>query len=148
MKEENLKHIYVGLLEFSSLFHQKISPILNEDVFSKYTCNKNQNKALIILGRKEKITPSMLCKCLDMRKGSLTTLLDSLENMNLIFRQTDENDRRKTWVFLTEEGKNYVESQMQQYKNVITPIINSLEDEDIGNLANSIKSVIDIMKKL
>ncbi|QUH20298.1 MarR family winged helix-turn-helix transcriptional regulator [Alkaliphilus sp. B6464] len=148
MKEENLKQIHNGLLEFSDLFHQKISSILNSNISIDYCCNKNQNKALMILGRRGKITPTMLGKSLDMRKGSLTTLLDSLENMNLVFREADEKDRRKTWIYLTEEGKGYVDSQMLQYEKIITQAFDSLGDKDVDNFSNSIKTVISIMKKL
>lgn len=148
MKEENCKQIYNDFLEFSALFHQKISPMLNNNISINYSCNKNQNKALMILRRRDKITPTMLGKCLDMRKGSLTTLLDSLENMNLVFREADGNDRRKMWIYLTEEGKEYVDSQMLQYEKIITQALESLGDKDVDNFSNSIKTAINIMKKL
>src|SRR5699024_6026608 len=104
--------------------------------------------ALMILGRRGKLTPTMLGKCLDMKKGSLTTLLASLENKNLIYRESDKNDRRKVWIFLTTNGENYVTSQMLKYENIVKQNLDSLEDEKLEDFEGSIKSVIDKMKKL
>ncbi len=41
----------------------------------------------MIIGRNGKISPTILGKCMDMEKGSITSLVDSLENMNLVYRE-------------------------------------------------------------
>jgi DNA-binding MarR family transcriptional regulator len=56
-------------------------------------CNKNQSMAIMIIGKAEKIMPSALSKFINMEKGSLTTLIDSLEEKNFVIRSSDPNDR-------------------------------------------------------
>lgn len=50
-----------------------------------------------------------------MRKGTLTTLLGSLEAGGLVYREPDSSDRRKTRLFLTSESEKYVAELMRRY---------------------------------
>lgn len=147
LKEENLSQIYTNLREFMSLFHQKFDPIYRKDDDIKYKCNKNQIKVIMLIGKKER-TSTELGKCLDMRKGSLTTLIDSLEKKHLVFRESDKDDRRKTWIYLTAEGKNYLEQKKQQMKYDIMQLFDSLTEKEQNEFKDSMETIVNILKKL
>ncbi|SHI92184.1 transcriptional regulator, MarR family [Geosporobacter subterraneus DSM 17957] len=148
MREKNLKEIYQGLMEFTALFHQKFGHVFRNSCHKEYPCTKSQNKTIMILGDKGSMTSTMLGHCLDMKKGSLTTMIDSLEEMGLIFRQADEIDRRKTWIGLTAQGREYRDSKMKEFEKSITAMFNILEADEIEEFAANIKAVVETMKKV
>ncbi|MGF7058020.1 MarR family winged helix-turn-helix transcriptional regulator [Brassicibacter mesophilus] len=147
MKEQNLKQINNLFFEFFPLFHQKLGPVFhkhNED----NKCNKNQNKAIMLIGRHNKITPSKLGKYLDLRKGSLTTLIDSLEKMNLVEREIDPSDRRKTLLHLTSQGKEYLKLRNLEFEQNLINLFDKLSEKEIEDFAYSLKQVVNTMKKI
>lgn len=146
MKDEILKDLYPIFLEFAPLFHQKISSLFSNNDDSKYKCNKNQHKAIMVIGNISKITPTMLGKYLNLKKGSLTTLIDSLEKSNLLFRNVDPHDRRKTILRLTEEGKNYFDSKNKELENQLKSIFNVLTEEELEQFINSFNNIIETLK--
>lgn len=50
-------------------------------------------------------TPAELCRHLSLDSGSMTRMLDRLQQKNLITRIRSENDRRQVHLALTEEGR-------------------------------------------
>lgn len=148
MREENLVQIYNYLIEFTSLFHEKFSPTFHKHQKTKHKCNKNQNKAIFIIGKKNIITPTDLGKCLDMKKGSLTTLIDSLEEMGLVHRKPDAQDRRKVLLSLTRDGEDYFKEKQEEFKKTILSVFNSLDEEEIKEFSSSMKAVTDILRKI
>lgn len=147
MNNEKAKEIYNNLFVLVSFFHRKFGASFRRGT-NKYNCKKNQNKAIMIIGRYGKITPTNLGKCLDMRKGSLTTLVDSLEKLNLISRKVDKEDRRKTWLYLTEEGKLYLEEKKKEIEETVIKEFSKLSKEDIIKFYKNIKEIVDIMRKI
>ena len=147
MRKKNLKEINQGLMEFTSLFHQKFGHVFRSSSHPEYPCTKSQNKTLMILGKNGRMTSTLLGQCLDMKKGSLTTMIDSLEAMGLILRQSDESDRRKNWIDLTDQGKKYMVSKMAEFEKSIIEIFDILDENEIEAFAVNIKAVVDTMKK-
>ncbi|MTI53538.1 MAG: MarR family transcriptional regulator [Geosporobacter ferrireducens] len=147
MREKNLKEVYQGLMEFNALFHQKFGHVFRSSSHSEYSCTKSQNKALMIVGKKGRMTSTMLGQCLDMKKGSLTTMIDSLEEMGLIFRQSDETDRRKTWIDLTNQGKKYMDAKMKEFEKSIIAMFSNLGEDEIEDFAVNVKAAVEMMKK-
>jgi DNA-binding MarR family transcriptional regulator len=103
---------------------------------------------MFIIKKKEKILPTDLGKCMDMRKGSLTTLIDSLEGMNLVRRERDPHDRRKTWLSLTKEGMEYLDLKIQAYERNFMRLFEPIPEEEVDELVKSLKYVVDLIKKL
>lgn len=102
----------------------------------------------MILGKTEKITPTLLGKCMDMEKGSITTLIDSMENMNLVYRKNDPMDKRKTWIQLTKEGQEYYLKQEEKFINQIEELFIILPEEEIDKFSRSLKTVVEILEKV
>ncbi|QIB27995.1 MarR family winged helix-turn-helix transcriptional regulator [Caloranaerobacter azorensis] len=147
MNEEKIKEIYSNLFEFVSLFHRKFGASFRHGT-DKYNCKKNQNRAIMIIGKHGKITPTDLGKFLDMRKGSLTSLVDSLEKLNLVVRKVDKEDRRKTWLHLTDEGKSYLENKKKEIEKAVISQFSKLNNEEIDLFLKNIREIVDIFKKI
>ncbi|UXS01050.1 winged helix DNA-binding protein [Agrobacterium tumefaciens] len=53
-----------------------------------------------------RVTPTMLSAAESMSSANVAALLRDLEAQRLITRTPDEQDRRKVWIALSDEGKN------------------------------------------
>jgi len=60
---------------------------------------------MFVLWQKKQMTITDLVKETSLVKSTLTTMLERLEKVDLIKKITDEKDRRKTQVTLTEKSK-------------------------------------------
>lgn len=146
--DKAILNIRYNLIRFMSLFHRLFTPCFKIKVDSKYSCNKNQVRAIMIIGRSQKISPTILGKCMDMEKGSITSLIDSLESMNLVYREGDLEDKRKTWIQLTNEGKEYYLKQEEIFMEQIQEVFKSLSKEELENYSIDLKNVVEIMEKV
>lgn len=148
MKKKKLQEINSLLFEFIPLYHQKFAVGFLSDDGIEPKCTKNQLRILFITKREERILPTDLGKCLDMPKGSLTTLIDSLEESDLIQRLRDPYDRRKTWISLTAQGQEYVSLKIQALDNHFEKLFGEVSIEDVEEFTDSLKFMVGIMKKL
>lgn len=60
---------------------------------------------LLLLSGKKGTLSTQIAPLLGMEAGSLTRLLRSMEDSQLIERKSDQEDKRQVSVYLTEEGK-------------------------------------------
>ena len=148
MKEERIKETVKLQFEMIHLFHKNFARIFHQTRNSQYNLNKNQNKAIMIIGAIDNIMPTTLGKCLDLQKGSLTTMIDALEREELVCRKGDPEDRRKTLISLTEKGKDYREWFMGEIEKNASEILKKLDEEDIPVYQESLKTMLATLKKL
>ncbi|MPQ83323.1 MarR family transcriptional regulator [Pseudomonas sp. MAFF 730085] len=64
-----------------------------------------QFKVLIIIAQFDINTPAELCRNLSLDSGSMTRMLDRLEQKGLLARKRSEQDRRQVQLVLTEDGQ-------------------------------------------
>ncbi|HSH35487.1 MarR family transcriptional regulator [Schnuerera sp.] len=137
-----------GLIKFMSLFHRLFSSSIKKDMDDEYKCTKNQIKALMIIAKSERITPTVLGKCMDMEKGSITTLIDSMADMNLVYREDNPEDKRKIFIKLSKEGKNYYIKQEERFNKRIEELFSSLSEEKIIKFNNSLETIVEILEEV
>jgi MarR family transcriptional regulator, organic hydroperoxide resistance regulator len=111
-------------------------------------CNKNQSMAIMIIGKAEKITPTTLSKFINMEKGSLTTLIDSLEERKFVIRSSDPNDRRKVLLSLTSEGIEHMKTIEDQSQKGLALMVANLDEKEIDQMHASLKTLVEILKKI
>jgi DNA-binding MarR family transcriptional regulator len=92
--------------------------------------------------------PTTLGKCLDLQKGSLTSMIDALEKEELVYRRGDPKDRRKTLISLTEKGIEYRIWFKGEIEKNASEILEKLEEEDILVYQESLRTMLEILKKL
>lgn len=136
------------LNELTSLFHEKLGTAYRDFKDENIKCKKNQKKALLIASKHEKITASELGKKLEMEKGSLTSLVDSLQALGFIEKENDPVDRRKALLSLTSQGNNYVKAMRQAFKEHLLYLLADKSDDEIDEFLNSLEKVILFLKKL
>jgi MarR family transcriptional regulator, organic hydroperoxide resistance regulator len=148
MKEEKIRETVKLQFEMLHLFHKNFAKIFHQIRSSPYNLNKNQNKAIMIIGASDDIMPTTLGKCLDLQKGSLTSMIDALEKEELVCRRGDPEDRRKTLISLTDKGVEYRKLFMEELEKSASEILNKLEGNEIDAYQESLKTMLCILKKL
>jgi DNA-binding MarR family transcriptional regulator len=148
MKEERIKETVRLQFETIHLFHKNFARIFHQIRNSSYNLNKNQNKAIMIIGASDGIMLTTLGKCLDLQKGSLTSMIDALEKEELVYRRGDPKDRRKTLISLTEKGIEYRQWFKEEIEKNASEILEKLEEEDILAYQESLRIMLEILKKL
>lgn len=109
-------------------------------------CNKNQAMAIMIIGKAEKITPTTLSKFINLEKGSLTPLIDSLEEKKFVTRSNDPNDRRKVLLSLTSEGIEYMKVIEDQSQKGLALMVANLSETEIDQMHDSLETLVGIMR--
>lgn len=148
MEKTMIKELFNSMFEFMPLYHQTIGCIYHKDYGIEPNLNKSQQKALFIIKKKGKIIPSSMGKALDMQKGSLTTLIDSLVEYGFVKRDTDCEDRRKQWISLTPEGEEYISKLMASFELEFERIFEEVDSQDISKMVENIEFVKKILKNI
>ena len=111
-----------------------------------------QGKILFVLWQKDKITQKELACETGLAKNTITAMLEKMEKNNLIRRITDENDKRKSLVILTDYAKSlkksfdeisdemlkkvykgFSEEEIDKYEGYLHRIIRNLEEKEEGD---------------
>ena len=110
-----------------------------------------QGKILFVLWQKDKITQKELASETGLAKNTITVMLEKMEKNNLINSITDENDKRKSLVILTDYAKSlkrpfdeiseemlkrvykgFSEEEIDKYEEYLHRIIKNLEEKREG----------------
>lgn len=111
-------------------------------------CNKNQSMAIMIIGKAGEITPTTLSKFINMEKGSLTTIIDSLEEKRLVNRSCDSHDRRKVILSLTSDGMEYMNTFEEQSQKGLALMVANLNEREIDQMYDSLNTLVKMLKKI
>lgn len=100
-------------------------------------------QALAVLdGSPDPLTPNEINAHLHLTSGSVTTLLDRLEERGLLARQPHPTDRRKVLVQITDDGRALVDRYLPETVAIQTAIFRSLTDAQIGELNRLVETVL------
>ncbi|HHX74792.1 MAG TPA: winged helix DNA-binding protein [Firmicutes bacterium] len=148
MKNEKIKAVEQLFMELIPLYHKKLSIIFREDDEAKFRCHKNQKRAILLIAREKGVILSELGRFLDMRKGSLTSLIDSLVANGLVERRGDKNDRRKTLLYLTPAGEEYYHQLLAQTSKTYQRLFSRLSDMELDVFLQSLQAVVEGLRKI
>jgi len=124
----------------------KVSEIINkvgEECYKKFKLTQVQFKALyyLYLCGDEGSTASNLSKKLEVKKPSVTTLIDRMTSKGIVIRQENENDRRCTKVVITEKGKEILAEILPDKENFIASLLGVLPEEQMQILYESLVKI-------
>ncbi|KKG16778.1 MarR family transcriptional regulator [Methanosarcina sp. 2.H.T.1A.6] len=153
LDDQKIREIRLLMLErtvlFNKLFERNVYQEISQarlDELEKLS--KQQPLAIIIIGTAGEIIPSYLGLCMNLDRSSLSRMIDSLENKDIVRRRIDPNDRRRVPVSLTEKGKRYYEILNKKMEEVDTFLMGHLEEQDIKDYEECLKTEVRIMKKI
>ena len=147
MKNDRLEEIQRLYFNLVPLFH-KCKNFYFDKKDSTAVCNKNQTMAIMIIGKAGRIMPTTLSKFINMEKGSLTTLIDSLEQKRYIIRIDDPGDRRKKLLSLTAEGEKYMKAMEERYQEKLATMLENLDEDETEQMYESLSILEKTMRKI
>lgn len=80
--------------------------------------------------------------------ANLCAVFRKLESENLVVRSVDENDKRDTWYVVTKSGKAIAEKIVDKFMVGLESIFQVLPEEEKNKLAETMKTVNSILKKV
>ncbi len=123
--------------------NRKVERFLTVD-FQEFGINVAQSFIILCLLDQNGSTLSEISNRANIESSSLTTMVDKLEDMNLLRRQLDRKDRRVIRVFLTDKGRDLAERVLEAGTKFNQLLKNALDGEEIALL----KSLATISKTL
>ncbi len=92
------------------------------------------------------VTVSQLKEQLHVTPSAVTNLLRMLENKGLICRQTDAGNRRKTFVYLTEEGTRVFQEEAEFARIFSARVYREMGDPDSAQAIVLLEKLVNIME--
>jgi DNA-binding MarR family transcriptional regulator len=134
--------------ELSILWHRMIVESNYKDIEAKYPniqgLSTNELAIIRIITEKEEVIIKDILEMLNIPKSTLTSMIDRLENRNIIIRVISKRDRRSYKLELTEKGRIAQGEHIKFEEELYSKIINSLdtyeEREDFLKLIRKIVS--------
>ena len=103
-----------------------------------------QNRILRILAQTEELSQRELQEQLGIQPGSLSEILGKLESKGQILRSRDEQDKRKSTLRLTDEGRKALDAARLEPER--TDPFAALSTEEQETLRSLLNKVIDANK--
>ncbi len=101
-----------------------------------------QYKVLIVIAQFASDTPVEMCRHLSLDSGSMTRMLDRLEQKGLILRNRSDADRRQVKVVLTDKGQSLADLLPSIGADVMNDLFAPLEREEVESLQRILTKVL------
>jgi MarR family 2-MHQ and catechol resistance regulon transcriptional repressor len=108
---------------------------------TNHKINITEFSVLEVLYLKGKQTIQQIGKSILISSGSMTYVIDKLEQKGLIIRIDCPDDRRVIHVCLTVEGMSLMEKIMPKHRDLINNMFGDLTDQDSQKMVNLLKKV-------
>ncbi|AZE84606.1 Transcriptional regulator, MarR family [Pseudomonas orientalis] len=101
-----------------------------------------QFKVLIIMAQFGVDTPAELCRHLSLDSGSMTRMLDRLEQKGLLSRKRSELDRRQVQLVLTADGQRLADMLPHIGAQALNQLAGVLESGELETLERILKKIL------
>ncbi len=103
-----------------------------------YGITAAQFKVLIIMAQ----LPAELCRYLSIDSGSMTRMLDRLEQKELLVRQRSEGDRRQVRLVLTTQGQALTDRLPEIGAEAMNELTGAITRDELQTLENILKKIL------
>lgn len=131
----NLKAVTV-ILRAAEAIHE----VIKKDAI-RYGLNSTEFSALELLYHRGRQPIQLIGKKVLIASSSITYVVDKLEAKKYVIRQACPDDRRVTFVELTDEGRTLMESIFPDHEMTINKVFQGLEKEEVDEMIKIVKRV-------
>ena len=136
---DEFKHCHLGLLlGRAALLKDRIIDTHMEP----HGITAAQFKVLIIMAQYGVDTPAELCRHLSLDSGSMTRMLDRLEQKGFLVRQRSEGDRRQVQLTLTEQGQLLADRLPHIGANAMNELAGAVTPDELKTLEYILKKIL------
>jgi MarR family transcriptional regulator, 2-MHQ and catechol-resistance regulon repressor len=133
--EESLKFFIV-----LSRAHRAFNDAVNKQI-ATFNLNPTEFAVLELLYHKGDQPLQQIGGKILLASGSITYVVDKLEQKGLLVRKACPNDRRVTHAQITEEGKQLIEEIFPKHELLISEIVGVLSEEERNMVTEMLKKV-------
>ncbi len=128
----------------------KITGIYMAEKFAqlKIDLTREQFILLMKLHQEDGQTQNDLAIITERNKASLTRLINTLENKNLVARIPSKEDKRVNRIYLTKTGRRIFKTTNPALKEMINEVQNGLTKKEIETTIKVMNKVVNNIKKL
>ena len=128
--------VVIGILRASNLLVADLKKTLK-----KYPINATEFSVMEFLYSKGEKSIQEIRDRILLASGSATYVVDNLERKEYVRRIVNQNDRRVTYIKLTEAGKNLINDIFPTHKKNTKKIFNDLTNEELITLKEILKKI-------
>lgn len=119
---------------------QSVEKLIKQD-FLKKEINLNEYAVMELLYNRGDQPIQSIGRRVLMGGGSITYVIDKLEDKGFLYRKPCENDRRKMFACITEEGKQYMDKRVIEQESLINTIFEELDEDEVEYAINLFKRI-------
>ncbi|MCL2236494.1 MAG: MarR family transcriptional regulator [Defluviitaleaceae bacterium] len=105
--------------------------------------NGAQGRILYVLWEQEMQTITDIAKQTSLAKTTLTSMLDRMEGLGLVERVPDKNNRRQTFVTITDKAKQYKEKYDKLSDDMNGIFYKGFTDAEIADLDSYLRRILE-----
>jgi len=127
---------FLVLMQTSKAIHERI-----KEEMTKSSLSITEFSVLEVLYQKGKQTIQQIGNCILISSGSMTYVIDKLEQRGLLCRNACPDDRRVIHVTLTDKGNKLMKEIMPKYHELVDDMFDSLISDEAETLVHLLKKV-------
>ncbi len=108
--------------------------------------NGAQGRILYVLWEHEKLTISEIGRMTSLAKTTLTSMLDRMEEGELVKRIPDPNNRRQKFISITDKAKEYKEAYDRVSDQMNTLFYQGFTEDEVLDFEDKLKRIIKNME--
>jgi DNA-binding MarR family transcriptional regulator len=136
---ENFQNSLLGMLIGRA---EQLKNRILDKLLEPYELTAQQFKVLLIVALYGAETPADLCRALCLDSGSMTRMLDRLEQKDLLVRTRCESDRRQVRLVLTDAGRALSDLLPQIGACAMNEMLGVLEHDELATLERLLTKVL------
>jgi DNA-binding MarR family transcriptional regulator len=150
VREEILEEVAIDLLSIPALIFREIRRKLIKTALADIDVDITplHFEILRLLEKEGRLHVAEIGEKLHVTKAQMTHLIDKLADLNMIERKTDIADRRTINITLTGQGRAFLEEHKNRLVHIAVETMSRLTDEELQDLANTLKKLRDMLSKL
>ncbi|MDH5187396.1 MAG: MarR family transcriptional regulator [Rhodospirillaceae bacterium] len=121
---------------------QKLTMAMLADRLSPLGVTPAQWQVLVVLWEEDGIVQRDIAERMVIEQATLTRTLDRMERDGFVERRPDEQDRRRTRVFVTERGFGLINTLVPEALKVLGAITDGFNDEEINIFRSFLRRLI------
>lgn len=135
------------LLYHLGIFYHQSHQYMKNYIENHKILSAEQLLVLHIIQRRQPLKQKDIAKWMRVKPATISLQLKRMEADGLVSRQDGSQDRRETYVSLTEEGQTVLNDAYQEILALAHEITNSLSDEDILAFQHLIEKILKKVQK-
>ena len=128
-------------------FHNRLQAV-GDSFYEEITCKQFFLLACMNLYPEEAPTANELAKTMGCSRQNVKEILNSLEKKQFVRLETDESDKRKKRVYLTEQAKLMGAKYRQKEVEFLRYLYEGVSDEEVDSAYSIISKIEDNLKRM